>query len=127
MLSSAAELSQALKQGLAAGEPKGQLLRAVRQFIGNTERSKDVAAMLREPPVATGERRWDALLAGVVEYIALRCGVPVPAWTVEEERFLDEWWFVTDVERLYPTAFVETPRAIANRGVFIRRASLVNV
>ena len=70
----------------------------------------------------------DALIAGVVEDVAYRHGVPVPRWAMEPERSTeDRWWFVTSIPALHPTAFVETPASLANRGVFIRRASLVNV
>lgn len=90
--------------------------------------SADLAAHLYEAPRLTGDRGWDALIAGVVEDVAFRHSIAVPRWAMEPERSTDDrWWFVTTIPALHPTAFVETPASLANRGVFIRRASLVNV
>ncbi len=87
-----------------------------------------VTENVRELSPLTGNRGWDALIAGVVEDLAYRHGVKVPKWAMESARSTDDrWWFVTSNPALHPTAFVETPASLANRGVFIRRASLVNV
>ena len=102
------------------------MLRAVRQFVMDADASGDVSRLLEGEPESTGDLRWDALVAGVAEDVAVRHGVRIPAWISSREP-LSEWWFVTDFARLHPTAFFETPPAIARHGVFIRRASLVNV
>ena len=70
---------------------------------------------------------WDALLAGVVEQCCFDHGVAVPAWTLHPARFLDQWWFVTPYPSLHASAFVATPAALANRGVFIHGSSLESV
>ena len=124
---SAADLAVELHSALTAGESKGLLLRLVRQFVMDTESAADIGPLIIATPPLTGDARWDALLAGVVEDIALRRGAAVPAWTATDQRRLEQWWFVTDFPALHPTAFVETPAALANRGVFLRRASLVNI
>ena len=119
-----------MARSLAANESTGVCLRLVRQFIMDTERldASGVTGNVREPATITGNRGWDALIAGVVEDLAYRHGVAVPRWALEPERSTDDcWWFVTSIPALHPTAFVETPASLANRGVFIRRASLVNV
>ncbi len=126
----ASSLGTSLARGIEAGERTGDLLRLVRQFIMDTDRCDPggVRKNIATPPPSTDDRGWDALIAGVVEDIAYRHGVPVPAWAMEPERSTaDRWWFVTSVPALHPTAFVETPASLSNRGVFIRRASLVNV
>ncbi len=97
------------------------MLRLVRQHIMNFDNGVDFKALTSTPPPSTGEPRRDAPVAGVTEDIAFRLGYPVPGWTAIEP--LDEWWFVTPVAKLEPTAFVESPPALARRGVFIRRAS----
>ena len=126
----ALSLGRSLTRSIDAGENTGDLLRLVRQFIMDTDRgdSQRVSENIAAAPRPTGDRRWDALVAGVVEDIAYRHGVSVPAWAMEPERSTaDRWWFVTSFPALHPTAFVETPASLSNRGVFIRRASLVNV
>ncbi len=99
--------------------------RAVRQFV--TDADREPAASIAESPGTTGDPRWDALVAGVAEDVAVRNGCRVPTWVRDPERHLAEWWFVTDIDKLRAQAFVETPAALATHGVFMRRASLVNV
>ena len=123
----ATDLTVQLREDLADNRSKGDMLRAVRQFVMDANRTSDVVQLLEVDPGSTGDVRWDALVAGVVENIAFRRNSKVPSWTGHPNRFLATWWFVTDFHRLHPTAFVETPAAIANRGVFLRRSSLENV
>lgn len=123
-------LGTLVHQNLRADGSTGSGLRLVRQFIMDIERldRATLAAQLFEAPLLTGDRGWDALSAGVVEDVAFRHSIAVPQWAMESERSTDDrWWFVTTIAALHPTAFVETPASLANRGVFIRRASLVNV
>lgn len=120
-------LALALADDLASGSSKGTMLRRVRQFVMGIDRSADPAELIAESAPPTGDRRWDALVAGVVEDVAVRRGVATPAWTRDASRYLDEWWFVTDFPALRPWALKESPAAIANHGVFIRRAALANV
>ena len=123
-------LGKLVEQSLLARESTGDRLRLVRQFIMDTDRldHAGVAANIAQPAPRTGDRGWDALIAGVAEDIAFRHRLAVPAWAMEHDRSTDDrWWFVTSIPALHPSAFVETPASLANRGVFIRRASLVNL
>lgn len=124
---SISSLASHIAASLADGDGDGVRLRLVRQFLMDLDRFPDPGCLIDIEPEPTGDRRWDALLAGVAEDIALRRHLPVPAWTVAPIRFLDQWWFVGEFSALHPLALVETPAAIANRGVFIRRASLLNL
>lgn len=121
------ELAGHLRSSLTSALGTGDGLRLIRQFISDVERSPTPGDLLGLRPPSCGDRRWDALVAGVVEDLAFRLGIPVPAWTADDSYLLSEWWFVTSIPDMRPTAFVETPAAIANRGVYIRRSSLVNV
>ena len=82
---------------------------------------------LEGDPGSTGDRRWDALVAGIVEWAAHAVEVRTPPWTATKERFLDEWWFVTPYRSLHASALVETPAELANRGVFLHESSLRSV
>lgn len=121
------ELGTYVGQSARLGLGTGDRLRLIRQFIADVESAANPQMLLDDRPPTSGDRRWDALIAGVVEDTAFRIGLRVPSWTTDPCYQLSEWWFVTSVAALRPTAFVETPAAIANRGVFIRRASLVNI
>ncbi|MHB8247229.1 MAG: hypothetical protein ACYDGN_18180 [Acidimicrobiales bacterium] len=121
------KLASEVRQSLAAGEGRGSTLRLVRQFLMDLGRAEDPAELLHDDPESTGDQRWDALIAGVAEDFALHHGIEAPEWVFEPSRFSTPWWFVTTIEAMRPTAIVETPAALANHGVFISRASLVNV
>jgi len=121
------DLAKEVGQSLAAQERTGNTLRLVRQFIMNLERASDPLGMLRDEPSSTGDPRWDALIAGVVEDFALHRGIEPPPWVFQEQRYLSTWWFLTSIDAMRPTAVVQTPAALSGRGVFVQRASLVNV
>lgn len=87
----------------------------------------DGAELLTEEPPPTGDERFDALLAGVVEHLAFQTGLPVPRWTLHPSRFLTQWWFATDTPGMRPYLFQRTPAPLANRGVFVDQESLENV
>ncbi len=120
------ELANALSASLSRDEPDGVRLRLVRQFLMDASRG-DVAAMVAQPPMTSGSLQWDALLAGIAEFAAHQAKVPVPQWTSTEDKFLSTWWFLMPFKSLHGIAMAETPAALANRGVFLSRASLVNV
>ena len=87
----------------------------------------DRTALVDPEPETTGSREWDAFLAACVEWVCAAADVAIPAWTRRPERFLDRWWFVTPYRSLHASAFVHTPAAFANRGVFIHRSSLESI
>lgn len=119
-------LAVALRESLDRGESDGVRLRLVRQFLMDSE-GVDVAIRIAGEPSRTGSEQWDALLAGIAEHIAFHAGIRVPSWTAAPSRFLSTWWFLMPYPALHGIALAESPPALANRGVFIRRASLVNV
>lgn len=86
----------------------------------------DVAALDHEP-TTTGDRRWDALVAGVAELLATEAGRPVPGWASSPGRTLDHPWFVTSLRSLWPDVLRSTPPALSARGVLISAASLSSV
>jgi hypothetical protein len=104
-------------------------LRVVRQFIMDVEHASrdERMSLLNSIPPSTGDIRWDALLAGVTEDLAFRLELRVPRWALTSDKFLRKWWFVSPFADTHATALRESPAALANRGVFLRRASLENV
>ena len=87
----------------------------------------DLIVETRPDPGSTGDRRWDALIAGVVERAAHRGGTRVPSWTAAPSRFLEVWWFLSPYRSLHPSALVESPPELANRGVFLHESSLARI
>lgn len=119
--------------GIEASLRRGDTAEALRHVaelvvdLDEPTSSDRLAAVLAVEPPTTGDRRWDALLAGVVEWLAHRHAVRTPAWTAEPDRFLDEWWFVSPFTSLHASALVHGPAELANRGVFLHADSLLSV
>jgi len=86
-----------------------------------------VISEIEADPGSTGDRRWDALIGGLVERAAHHAGVRTPMWTAAQARFLEAWWFLTPFRSLHGSALVETPAELANRGVFVHESSLRSV
>jgi len=120
VLQTISETAVQVRHSLEAADER-EALRWVAQFVTEFRRAAvaDRPSLIRGEPPTTGDRRWDALLAGVVEHLCFHHGLPVPDWVVRPARFLDRWWFVTPYRSLHASAFAETPAALANRGVFI--------
>ena len=122
------ETAAQIRRCLAAPD-EHEALRWVAQFVAEFKRvpPADRQALVADEPPTTGDRRWDAMLAGVVEHLCFHHNIAVPAWALRPDRFLDRWWFVTPYRSLHPSAFAETPAALGNRGVFIHGSSLESV
>ncbi len=75
----------------------------------------------------TGDRRHDAYLGALAEHLATVHGLDRPRWSVGAERFLDRFWFVSDVPGFRAAAIAQAPAAFRRRGVFIPERSLHRV
>jgi len=117
----------AIRTGLRQGWPTADLLRVVRELRSNAKhlRNDTDRGAFYARPSTTGDRRWDALLAGVTEMDALRDGHDVPAWARGHD--LPHLWFVGSSPSLRPHALVHTPSSLAVRGIVLDRASLESV
>ena len=117
----------AIRSGLRRGWSTADLLRIVRELRNNAAhlRNDTDHAAFYAPPSTTGDRRWDALLAGVTEMDALRDGRDVPGWARGHD--LPHLWFVGSSPSLRAHALVHTPASLAVRGVVLDGASLESV
>ena len=109
---------------------KGEdVLPAIRDFVDQVNRRDqgELAELIRTHPEPTGNRRADALLAGVAEHLAAVKSLPCPAWVKGPERFLDTFWFVSDVPGFRATALAQSPIALKRRGIFWPARSLERV
>jgi len=81
-------------------------------------------ALAVAPPAPTGDRNWDALLAGLVDHDLAR--LPTPSWVHEPGRVADGWFvdrapgFETQIKR-------RTPAAFRRHGIWIDAAELKSV
>jgi len=112
---------------IRAGEEFGH---AVREFLDEfslraDERSRAAAIVAR--PEATGDERYDAYLGALAEHLSLAHGLERPAWSLEPVRFLDRFWFVSDVPGFRAVSIAQAPAAFRRRGVFVPERSLHRV
>ncbi len=117
----------AIRRGLRSGWPTRDLLRVVRESRANAAwvtNSPDVELFMADPST-TGDRRWDALLAGSTEELALRRSAPVPGWT--RGHALSTWWFVGERRVFDAYALAHSPTSLKVRGVMLDPADLESV
>jgi len=82
---------------------------------------------LAHEPASVGDRRWDALVAGVTELLFAEAARLVPGWASSPARILDEPWFVSSLRPMWPYIFTTTPAPLAARGVHLSADSLASV
>jgi len=85
------------------------------------------AEAIVERPEDTGTRRHDAYLGALAEHLAVAHRLDRPGWSVEPGRFLDSFWFVSDVPGFRAVAIAQAPAAFRRRGVFVPERSLHRV
>ena len=83
-------------------------------------------ALCVTPPPLTGDHRFDALLAALVEHDLEQDGLPVPAWARDPGRDAGGWW-VEDLPELRAAVRKATPAAFARHGVWIDATELESV
>lgn len=97
-----------------------ELLDEIGLMVGDHQRARAIT----EPPEPTGDPRHDAFLAALAEHLALQHDLDRPGWACAVERFLDRFWFVSDIEGFRALALVESPAAFRRRGIFIAAGAL---
>lgn len=103
---------------------------AVREFLDEFAlRGEDRhrADAIAERPLLTGDPRYDAYLGALAEHLAVAHDLDRPAWSIESERFLETFWFASNVSGFRGIAIAQAPAAFRRRGVFIPERSLHRV
>ena len=103
---------------------------AVREFLDEFSLHGDDgtrASAIRDRPEPTGDARYDAYLGALAEHLAVAHGLERPAWSTEPARFLDRFWFVSDVPGFRAVSIAQAPAAFRRRGVFVPERSLHRV
>jgi hypothetical protein len=128
---SAAGRLRATLAGVARRAGAGEDFRsAVREFVdefGLRPDGRSRAEAIAEAPQPTGDPRYDAYLGALAEHLALVHDIERPAWCVEPDRFLDRFWFVSEVPGFRAVSIAQAPAAFRRRGVFIPERSLHRV
>jgi hypothetical protein len=103
---------------------------AVREFLDEFALRGDGrsrAEAIAQRPEPTGDPRHDAYLGALAEHLAAVHGLSRPGWSVEPGRFLDRFWFVSEVTGFRAVAIAQAPAAFRRRGVFVPERSLHRV
>lgn len=103
---------------------------AVREFLDEFALRADDELRIEaiaERPESTGDRRHDAYLGALAEHLAAVHGLDRPSWSIEPERFLDRFWFVSEVPGFRAVSIAQAPAAFRRRGVFVPERSLHRV
>jgi hypothetical protein len=103
---------------------------AVREFLDEFALRADDASRAKaiaEQPDPTGDPRYDAYLGALAEHLAVAHQLERPSWSVRPDRFLDRFWFVSDVPGFRAVSIAQAPAAFRRRGVFIPECSLHRV
>lgn len=103
---------------------------AVREFLDEfalrgDDRSR--AESIAERPVLADDRRHDAYLGALAEHLAVTHELSRPRWSTDPDRFLDRFWFVSEVPGFRAIAIAQAPASFRRRGVFIPERSLHRV
>jgi hypothetical protein len=124
----AAERLTATLAGVAARTRAGEdFQHAVREFLDefslrSDDRSRAEAIIDRPEP--TEDARQDAYLGALAEHLAAAHGIGRPGWSIEAGRFLDRFWFVSEVPGFRAVSIAQAPAAFRRRGVFVPERSL---
>src|SRR5215204_3763360 len=88
-------LNHARRRRTSATTPS-LMAEALTEFaLRGDDRSRTEAIAHR--PDSTGDPRHDAYLGALSEHLAAAHGLSRPGWSVEPGRFLDRFWFVSEV------------------------------
>jgi transcriptional regulator with XRE-family HTH domain len=110
----------------------GEFLHAFRSIIqlnDDIERADPATrvALCLTPPNATGDMRFDALIAGLVEYKLESAQLPKPLWVSDLRFFLENPWDLEQVPQLQERARLCTPEQFSRHGVFIDAVNFASV
>lgn len=127
---SAAGCAAAISDILATSAPRSAERRAFRTLIGFSDGLKDADPALRVAlsvgePASTGDPRFDAAIAAVVEQHLATDRLPIPAWVDQPHRRLEEPW----VPDPHAPADIEhrTSAAFRRHGVLLAESELASV
>ena len=125
---SAVGLARAIRADLARGDEITPVRRAAELARRYETADADTRRrMITASPPSIGDHHWDALVAALAEWLAVRAGALAPDWTHDRRRYLSEGWWVTPMSAMHAWEYAGSPASFKTRGVYIHRDSLVNV
>lgn len=83
-------------------------------------------SLVADKPEPTGDPRYDALLGGLGEHLALHDQFPAPTWVFEANRYLTSAWYWVDLRSYRDILHGVTPAAFLHRNIYIDPADLTS-
>jgi hypothetical protein len=121
--SSLAMIAETMREDIATGVPESDSVRLLfgfaDEFRGSDQAGK--AALIADEPAPTGDRKFDAALAGEAEYFADEADLAPPVWVNGVGRFAEPWFFVAGMPAMHAYVLARTPVAFKRHGVFMAR------
>lgn len=115
-----ATLADQVGGALAAGSSDSALRHYI-QLADNlaAEHRTTRLALTLTPPPPTGEKRWDAAIAALVEHRLDEEQLPYPDWTAEPARALARSWTLGAGQYIQPVDATRVPARFRTHGVLI--------
>jgi len=103
--------------------------RCLANFLDEFYGAPNAAALADAPTMLASRlgdmgRVQDAYLAATAEELARRFDLPLPAWTVGEQRQLHRPWFATSLAAVRAVLLLESPPAFRARNLFVSENAL---
>ena len=110
-------------------EREDAALRAIIDFKDALQSAStdDFSRLVSTPPGLTGDTRWDAFIAAVVEDEAATRAVTTPRWTDEKARFARPIWYLSDNRELHAWELAMAPGAFVRHGILAAKQELQSV
>jgi transcriptional regulator with XRE-family HTH domain len=115
--------------GLLALDDQESAWRQLLDFVDDVRGSSPPGqrSLVAPVPESTGDRRFDAAIAGVVELLCAEAEVPAPEWTADPTRLVEPWWFVSRLPGFEAMALRDSPLELARHGVFVNEGAFTSV
>jgi len=111
---------------IRATQEDARRMRLVFEFLRAAQEDGHALRLLvAAEPQATGDERFDALLAAVAEDLSVQQRIRPPSWARETHRFLDGLWWVSSLPSARARALVHSPASYRRRGIMIDRHDLI--
>ena len=124
----AAVIANRIGEAVTAGRPD----LALRHFIQLNdnllaEKNEVRYALGTAEPAPTGQKHWDAAIAGVVAYRLREEGFPAPSWTLKPGRRLRKRWTLNSGRYVVPVDPKNVPAEFLERGVLVDALTLASI
>lgn len=122
----AVDLASEIRTALQSGEFENAVRYLIQLSDNLVAEDRDVAGSLAAIPGETYDLRFNAAIAGIIEWRLSERGLPIPTW-VEATPALAEQWWIDDFGAGETAVADATPEPLRRRNVFIDELALTSI